>query len=285
MANTPPQFSPAQILEAGQRAEADGRLDHAIQFYQHIAQHYANQPEAELARDGLGRLGFSSANPRSEFVSQRREHARDSNQPVSNAGLAAMGDPTETRFPNDANSHADNRNASRLYMNGAHRSEPPRSAFSGSDVPRPAPPSLRSLDQPTQRAKPNLEVPVNRMQLAPAGYDPGETVIEDDILPLRRGYGFGRFLAAIMTFFGIVFIMAGFGLVMALFAVPVFRERILATELSILAAVTAGPFLLCLIGFSLCLFGQVARATFDSADAAHRQVTEMALALRLGSRG
>jgi len=286
MANTPRQFSPAQILEAGQRAEADGRLDHAIQFYRHIAQHYANEPEAELARDGLGRLEVS-ATPRSGYVSQRRQQELDANQPKA----PPMGSPAESRFPNDASRYADNQNGSRPHMNGALRSEPPRPAFAATDVGRPTPPSLRSIDQPTRpqpdgpRFQADFEVPANRMQLAPAGYDPGETVSEDDILPPRRGYAFGRFLAAIMTFFGILFMLAGVGLVAALFAVPVFREQILSTGPSIMAAAAAGPLLMCLIGFGLCLFGQVARATFDTADAVSRQASEMALAFRVRSRG
>jgi hypothetical protein len=52
-----PQFTPRQLLDAGRRAEAEGQLDHAIQLYRHLADHYAYTVEAAEARDGLGRIG------------------------------------------------------------------------------------------------------------------------------------------------------------------------------------------------------------------------------------
>lgn len=59
------QFSPIQILEAGQRAEAEGRIEYAIQFYRHLTDHLARTPEAGIARDALARLGAvqSAAKP------------------------------------------------------------------------------------------------------------------------------------------------------------------------------------------------------------------------------
>jgi hypothetical protein len=52
-----PQFTPRQLLDAGRRAEAEGKLDHAIQLYRHLADHYAYTAEAAEARNGLGRIG------------------------------------------------------------------------------------------------------------------------------------------------------------------------------------------------------------------------------------
>lgn len=52
-----PQFTPRQLLDAGRRAEAEGKLDHAIQLYRHLTDHYAYTAEAGEARDGLGRIG------------------------------------------------------------------------------------------------------------------------------------------------------------------------------------------------------------------------------------
>jgi len=56
MAQASPQFSAAQILEAGRRAEADGRTDYAVQFYRHLTDHHGRSPEAASAREALGRL-------------------------------------------------------------------------------------------------------------------------------------------------------------------------------------------------------------------------------------
>jgi hypothetical protein len=52
-----PQFTPRQLLDAGLRAEAEGKLDHAGQLYRHLADNYAYTAEAAEARNGLGRLG------------------------------------------------------------------------------------------------------------------------------------------------------------------------------------------------------------------------------------
>lgn len=50
------QLSSTQILEAARRAEAEGKLDYAVQFYRHIVEHYGGSPEAYEARDAFLRL-------------------------------------------------------------------------------------------------------------------------------------------------------------------------------------------------------------------------------------
>ena len=52
----PSQVTAAHVLDAGRRAEANGRVDHAIQFYRHLADHHSAAPEAAAARDALTRL-------------------------------------------------------------------------------------------------------------------------------------------------------------------------------------------------------------------------------------
>ena len=47
------QYTPSQILEAGRRAEAEGRTEYAIQFYRHLIDSHAGAPEAEAAHDAL----------------------------------------------------------------------------------------------------------------------------------------------------------------------------------------------------------------------------------------
>lgn len=54
---TPQQFTPAHFLSAARRAEAEGKLDLAVQFYRHIAEHFSTSAEALEARDGIQRLG------------------------------------------------------------------------------------------------------------------------------------------------------------------------------------------------------------------------------------
>lgn len=54
--STPPQFTPGQILDAARRAEAEGRLEFALQFYRHIVEHHGAAGEAFEARDSFQRL-------------------------------------------------------------------------------------------------------------------------------------------------------------------------------------------------------------------------------------
>lgn len=50
------QFTPVQVLQAARRAEAEGKMDYALQFYRHIVEHYVSTPEAHDAREGLLRI-------------------------------------------------------------------------------------------------------------------------------------------------------------------------------------------------------------------------------------
>ncbi len=50
------QYSAAQILEAGRRAETEGRFEYAVQFYRHLTDFHAAAPEAATAREALARI-------------------------------------------------------------------------------------------------------------------------------------------------------------------------------------------------------------------------------------
>lgn len=49
-----------QLLDAGRRAEAEGKFDYATQLYRHLTEYYAFTSEAAEARNGLGRIGTSA---------------------------------------------------------------------------------------------------------------------------------------------------------------------------------------------------------------------------------
>jgi hypothetical protein len=51
-----PHYTPHQIIEAGQRAESDGQLQYAIQFYRHVLDNFAGSPEAGYAHERLALL-------------------------------------------------------------------------------------------------------------------------------------------------------------------------------------------------------------------------------------
>jgi hypothetical protein len=56
-ATTPPPFTPAELADAGRRAEAGGKADLAGRFYRALTEHFAEAPEAAEAREALGRIG------------------------------------------------------------------------------------------------------------------------------------------------------------------------------------------------------------------------------------
>jgi len=56
MAQTQVQFTPVQVLQAAKRAEAEGKMDYALQFYRHLVEQHGNTAEAQEAREGLFRI-------------------------------------------------------------------------------------------------------------------------------------------------------------------------------------------------------------------------------------
>ena len=63
----PPQFTPSQVLEAGRRAESEGRGEYALQFYRHLVENYPGSGEASAAMSALTRLGV---NPHASLTSR-----------------------------------------------------------------------------------------------------------------------------------------------------------------------------------------------------------------------
>jgi hypothetical protein len=59
-----PQLTPAQLIDAGRRAEAQGRADLAIQFYRYLTEYFAEAVEAAEAHNALGRIGAAQSLPR-----------------------------------------------------------------------------------------------------------------------------------------------------------------------------------------------------------------------------
>jgi hypothetical protein len=50
------QYTPVQVLQAARRAEAEGKMDYALQFYRHLVEHHSTAAEAQEAREGLFRI-------------------------------------------------------------------------------------------------------------------------------------------------------------------------------------------------------------------------------------
>jgi hypothetical protein len=77
------QFSAAQALEAAQRAEAEGRLDYAIQVYRHVSDHHQSARVGSAARAALARIGVHRAAPaRASPPASARRPAQGTSQPA-----------------------------------------------------------------------------------------------------------------------------------------------------------------------------------------------------------
>lgn len=101
----PPRFTPAQILEAGNRAAGEGRLDFARQFFQHLIASYPGTPEANAAVQGLGRLPpLPGLAPQSEPAHYDPQLARGPAQAPFN--VVPQPDPHFSHRQQPAGSHA-----------------------------------------------------------------------------------------------------------------------------------------------------------------------------------
>jgi hypothetical protein len=58
-----PQLTPAQLIDAGRRAEVQGRPDLAVQFYRYLTEYFAEAIEAAEAHNALGRIGAAQSLP------------------------------------------------------------------------------------------------------------------------------------------------------------------------------------------------------------------------------
>jgi len=77
-----PQLTPAQLLDAGRRAEAEGRPDLAGRFYGHLTRHFADTAEAAEAHGALARVetwqaGAAACTPAAAPHQPRRLPERD----------------------------------------------------------------------------------------------------------------------------------------------------------------------------------------------------------------
>jgi hypothetical protein len=86
------QYTPVQVLQAARRAEAEGKMDYALQFYRHLVEHHGTSAESQEAREGLFRIaewrwGEARVTQRQEAVNAGPTHA--SSQASSRASYAA----------------------------------------------------------------------------------------------------------------------------------------------------------------------------------------------------
>lgn len=92
-------YTPAQYLEAGYRAEMAGERERAAQYYNYLAEVFADIPEGEAARAGMARLGYAT----------RPSHAAPASSPASAQQSSPQGHhaaPAPTAQPRSTSSAA-----------------------------------------------------------------------------------------------------------------------------------------------------------------------------------
>ena len=275
MVQSNPQFSPAQILEAGQRAATEGRTEYALQFFQHLVDHYAATPEAAAARESLVRLA-PAQNGHAGW--QQRPAANRTHPPKSEPGFAngmhgaanghaamangagqnghAMGHEAPISMPRFT---AEQRNAGGLdlSMNGAARAKAPANGRPTSK-PFTTPPS-----HPVSQPVPAPDDGPSSAHARPGGLPAPEA-----------NYLTGRLMAFAIIVFGVLAMIMGLVLIIGAMGGPqllqVFGLRTAP------GATLAGPGVLA-AGVVLYVLGQVARAVFDGVNA----LRDLALVSRL----
>ena len=225
------QYSPQQVLEAGRRAEADGKLDYAVQFYSYVVSQYAGLPEAADAAEALRRLEIYEPD---------------------NRGLTAGGPAQPSYGGGPQNYVPTNPQGSAGYS--------PQSTYAG---PVTGPPS-RAQTQPASAPPNSQRSPVSETGAAasPSAKTRRRQTARNGAAP-AQSYRVGRVMAALLGFCGWVGIVAGLvqlgsSLVLTITKAPN----------GLLAAMAAGPVVAVGVLAAACvaiLLSQMARATFDAA--------------------
>lgn len=231
MAQPGPVFTAAEVVRAGLQAEADGRLDYAVQFFRHLTDHHPLTPEAVEARAGLQRISLR----RGETLPAAPAHAPIA--PQQAPGHPPAGGMAGSGMPN------------------------------GSMMPRPSAGSTHAAASPQSAPASSGPHPVRGGQNASHSVPgPAATASRGDatVLPApERRYRIGQFLASIIQIIGSLIAIAG----LAVIAVSL----VLGGGLPFLpgrgSAYLLGPGLI-LLGAVLVFWGQLAGAIFDTADAA-----------------
>lgn len=233
MVEAQPQFTPKQILEAGQRAVAEGRIEYARQFFQHLIDHHGDSAEAAGARSEILSLGRPTAAP----------------PLASNAPDLRVARPP-----------------------GAHAVDPLRRPAPPPAGPRPRQPDWPS-EPPGHRAEPTFDRHMPRDPLPPfiAERRPTETAPAPPsrsraLAPApEKNYIAGRVFTGLLGVFGFLGLPLGIVMLYGVVADPALFETVGITKFAGALWASLAVFF---ASIGLILISQVSRAIFDAADAA-----------------
>jgi hypothetical protein len=225
-----PAYTPAQYLQAGRRAEAEGRIDHAMQFYRFLAEQHGGTPEGADAREGLFRL--------------RSEAGRTAQRPAAAAPPLASTPTLQAPPPPGAPAPA-----------VPTAPPPPHQApvFS-----QPAAPSAYPVPV-NYGGAPHAE---GRLPRAIARHDPDSALLE--LPPPPDGYFVARIIARLVGLLGWLMLLVGIALCTLMVVGSLYDKRAMAIFATVPMLAWLGPMLLA-TGAMIGLLSQIARGLFDTA--------------------
>ena len=272
MSQAYPQFTPVQILEAGQRAFAEGRSEYATQFFKHLIDHYSDTAEAAVAREAMAQVHAASPQPAAHQYAQPNDQHRAApsarpspgyapsaaaNGSLQGVQLSVDGQPNNGHAPagNRANGHPTNGANGHAHGYEQNGYAAPNGAAQQATLAygRSSPP-VGDISQDHQARTRGAE----RMPHA-------DTATHHIMVPaLEKNYIIGRVVAGLLLLIGILGIFAGIVLVYAAISDPAIFVRFgMATPAQALmfsGSVFVGS-------IAALIAAQMATALFDSADA------------------
>jgi hypothetical protein len=259
-----PQFTPAQVLDAGRRAEAEGRFEFAQQFYRHLVTYYANSQEAAEAQDGLRRIGGQGSMPAFGADSAGNPgldlDASTGGPPLMDPAFGgsakpSYASPTQAMPPRDDAHHetswgGGSAQPAHLHVAPAANGVQPQMRYPGQPSP-PQPLPYPPPSRPDRRHEARPAAPA-----APAALLPPPPV---------HGFRTGRIMARLCTWSGGLIALAGCAAV----PVSILSPRTLQTVPVVGAWVTGLGFGAGIIvtGLVMIVMGQLVRAVLEQANA------------------
>lgn len=231
MVQTSVQFTPVQVLQAARRAEAEGKMDYALQFYRHLVEQHGSAPEAQEAREGLFRIAEW------RWGEARVARAREGSNP---AGAPPLQNQQSATPPPTTGQRVYNVAGGQNVGGGQPQPHQPQGGYAADQQPSSGPSGMPQILS-RQNAK------------------------AEEAAPFAERFRFSKFFAHALSSVGMVTLLSGIfavaagiaGLVAELSAIG-----LLGAPFGVMLGVPAALF-----GLVLVVGGQVAAAIFDSANA------------------
>ncbi|MEO1206929.1 MAG: hypothetical protein AAFV45_11410 [Pseudomonadota bacterium] len=271
-------YTPAEMLQFGQRAEAEGDYDYALRAYAYLVEQYRDSDEGQIAYESYLRVehrtgGLTTSLETSSDPDEPHSSVPGSVQsdvPVDNADLtsaAAFPDELATSDGLVSGSKAPSGGPDRLSARLADLHEGLQASLEPSTL------EPQHLDDPDPDPLP-VSLPTSVGEIADDDADAQlpriMRAIEDEDGDLetafRRKYRVGGFVAGCLAVLGWIAILAGFAMVIAAYLTIVPEVVATGVELSGGAGYLVG-FVVAGSGLGLLFISQLGHAIFDNANA------------------